>query len=59
MVSNETFPEKGTAMELAALIFIIFLVCIVAMIIATPLLIISRLARMVKKSYAKLFSKTA
>jgi hypothetical protein len=46
-------------MELAALIFIIFLVCIVAMIIATPLLIISRLARMVKKSYAKLFSKTA
>jgi hypothetical protein len=59
MASNETLPMKGTAMELAALVLIIFLVCIVAMILATPLLIISRLARMVKKSYAKLFSKTA
>lgn len=45
-------------MEIAALVFVIFLVCIVAMIIAAPLLIISRLARMVKKSYAKLFNKT-
>lgn len=46
-------------MELAAFVIFAFLAAIFVMIIATPLLIISRIIRMLKNSYAKLFNKPA
>jgi len=46
-------------MEIAVAVFLVFLVAIVFMTISIPLLIISRLARMLKKSYAKLFHRPA
>jgi hypothetical protein len=43
-------------MELAAAVLFFFIVAIILMVLSVPLLIISRLARMLKKSYAKLFT---
>lgn len=45
-------------MEIALFVCLIFLLAIVFGVISIPLLIISRLARMLKKSYAKLFHKS-
>lgn len=42
-------------MELAAAIVFIFICMIVIMVVSLPLMIISRLIRMIKNSYAKLF----
>jgi hypothetical protein len=46
-------------MEIALFVCLIFLLAIVFGVISIPLLIISRLTRMLKKSYAKLFTKSA
>jgi hypothetical protein len=45
-------------MEIATLVFICFLVCLVIMTVSIPLLVISRTIRMLKKSYEKLFTIT-
>lgn len=45
-------------MELATLIVVCFVAMLVVLIIAIPVLIISRTARAVKKSIAKLFHKS-
>lgn len=44
-------------MEIAIAVSILFIVAIVCVTISIPLLIISRTARMLKKSFAKLFPR--
>lgn len=43
-------------MEAAFVIGFVFVVMIVVMVVSLPLMIISRLVRMIKNSYAKLFT---
>lgn len=45
-------------MEAALLLVFIFTACIIVMTVALPLLLISRIIRMLKNSFAKLFVKT-
>jgi hypothetical protein len=46
-------------MEFAAVIVFFFVIMIVVMVISLPLLIISRIVRLLKNSYAKLFKTSA
>lgn len=46
-------------MEIALAVTIIFTTAIIFLVVSIPLLIISRISRTLKKSYAKLFRRSA